>query len=166
MSALIYVHSSAYVSRTRMYADIRRANIRGYSAADTQTRAMVCARVPASLPLCMCLDSQVTQDAVTWKLNLNLSATFPSRNPPTPDPSRRHTRPSQATPSPLHSVSPASLPLSLSGPLLGKDLLALLAVCRVEMVQLIAALMWDTWARWRTLQPGVIPKQLNGHMHM
>lgn len=84
MSALIYVHSSAYVSWTRMYADIRRANMRGYSAADTQTCAMVCARVPASLPLCMCLDSQVTQDAVTWKLNLNLSATFPSCNPLAP----------------------------------------------------------------------------------
>lgn len=154
MSALIYVHSSAYVSWTRMYADIRRANMRGHSAADTPTCAMVCARVPASLPLCMCLDSQVTQDAVTWKLNLNLSATFSSCNPP----SRRHTRPSEATPSPLHFVSPASLPLNLSGPLLVKDLLALLAVCRVEIVQLIAVLMRDWRARRRSLQPGVIPK--------
>lgn len=49
----------------------------------------VCVSVCASPPLCMCLDSQVTQDAVTWKLNLNLSATFspcPPCLPPTLSP--------------------------------------------------------------------------------
>lgn len=63
----------------------------------------------ASFPLRMCLDSQVTQDAVTWKLNLNLSATFSPGSPRLPP------RP------PISSCSPLLLQ-HLSDHLSGNDL--------------------------------------------
>lgn len=106
----------------------------GHTAAVCE-RVCVCVwgSICASFPLCMCLDSQVTQDAVTWKLNLNLSATFSPRSPPP------HLLISSR--SPLHSHH-------LSGHLSGNDLcpigcLQSLINCRVSCVLCVGVELGD-----------------------